>query len=90
MNTITRAAIKADTAIPANRKAGALAYLSGQAEVLLPKLLVSTAEASRVLSVSRQTLWRWVTEGLIKPVEIGGVRRYRMADLHRLACGGAQ
>ena len=85
MNTITRAAIKADKDIPAERKPAALAYLAGQAEVLLPKLLVSTAEASRALSVSRQTLWRWVTEGLIKPVEIGGVRRYRMADLQRLA-----
>ena len=88
MHTTTRAVIKADASIPADRKVGALAYLSGQAEVTLPKILISTAEAARVLSVSRQTIWRWVTDGLIRPVEIGGVRRYRVGDLQRLASGG--
>lgn len=39
MNTITRAAIKADAGIPADRNVGALAYLSGQAEVLLQNCL---------------------------------------------------
>jgi hypothetical protein len=89
MNRITRAAIKADEAIPADRKAGALAYLNGQAEVLLPKLLLTQAEAARALSISRQSLWRLVQENLINPVEIGGIKRYRMADLTRIAAGGA-
>lgn len=90
MNAITRAAIKADKDIPTDRKAGALAYLAGQAEVTLPKLLVSTAEAARMLSVSRQTIWRrFVCEGLIKPVELGGIKRYRVGDLQRLAGGAA-
>jgi hypothetical protein len=89
MHNTTRAVIKADTEIPTDRKAGALAYLSGQAEVLLPKLLLTQAEAARALSISRQSLWRLVQENLISPVEIGGIRRYRLADLQRLAAGGA-
>ncbi len=89
MNTVVRAAIKADPEIPADRKAGALAYLSGQADVLLPKLLLSQAEAARVLSISRVSMWRLVKESVITPVEIGGIKRYRLADLERLAAGGA-
>ena len=89
MNKIVRAAIKADPEIPIERKAGALAYLSGHAEVLLPKLLLSQAEAARVLSISRVSLWRLVKEGVITPVEIGGIKRYRMSDLERIAARGA-
>ena len=89
MNKITRTVIKADEAIPADRKTGALAYLSGQADVLLPKLLLSQAEAARVLSISRVSLWRLVKDGVITPVHIGGIRRYRLRDLQRIAAGGA-
>ena len=89
MNKITRAAIKADTDIPADRKSGALAYLAGQAEVTLPKLLLTQAEASRTLSISRVSLWRLVKDGVITPVHIGGIRRYRLRDLQRIAAGGA-
>ena len=90
MNTITRAAIKADSQIPADRKAGALAYLSGQAEVLLPKLLVSASEAGRVMSASRQSIWRWTRDDILSAVVIGGMKRYRMSDLQQLAQTGAK
>lgn len=53
-------------------------------------LLVNQAEASRLFGVSRYTLWRWARDGLIQPVVIRGVRRYRLADLEKLAVEGAQ
>jgi len=89
MNTITRAAIKADSEIPADRKATAVSFLEGKAETFLPRLLVTQAEAASMLGVSRVTVFRLVQAGELTPVLIRGARRYRVEDLRRLAGGPA-
>ena len=52
-------------------------------------LLTTQAEASRLIGVSRYTFWRWVRAGVIQPVMVRGVPRYRVTDLERLAAEGA-
>ena len=78
MNAVTRAAIKADAAI---------AFMDGKAEMPLPRLLVSQAESARMLGVSRVSVYRLVQSGELQPVMIRGARRYRVADLRKLAEG---
>lgn len=52
-------------------------------------LLANQVEASRLIGVSRYTLWRWVRDGVIQPVMVRGVARYRISDLEKLAAEGA-
>ena len=54
------------------------------------KILVTTREAARLLSVSRQTLWRLEKENAITPIILGSrggqrIKRYSIAALKRLA-----
>lgn len=52
-----------------------------------PKILVTAAEAARLLSIGESTLWRLARAGkLPEPVKIGGATRWRVADLQ--AIGG--
>jgi hypothetical protein len=56
-------------------------------------ILVTQKEASRFLGVSRQTMFRWGVAGVVSPVVISGVRRFRRSDLEQLArtgTGGAE
>ena len=62
----------------------ALALLDGKPE---NALLDSGANACRLLTCSKPTLWRMVRDGTIKPVHIRGLTRYRRADLEALARG---
>jgi hypothetical protein len=87
MNKITTAAIKADASLPSDRKEAALQFLRGQTDSLLPRFLVSQAEAARALSVSRLTIWRLVRDGILHPVCIRGARRYRVEELQVVARG---
>ena len=50
-------------------------------------LLVSQAEAARLLSCSRFTIWRMTREGQLHPVKIRGVDRYKVAELEQIASG---
>lgn len=48
------------------------------------KLLVPDKQAAEMLSIGRSTFWREVKAGnLPQPVKIGGVTRWRLADLRR-------
>lgn len=48
------------------------------------KLLVPASEAAKMLSIGKSTLWRKVKEkSLPEPVKVGGVTRWRVADLLR-------
>lgn len=85
MNRITRAAVKADKAIPSDRKATALAFLDGRGDALLPRLLVTQAEAARMLGVSRITVYRLAQDGKLPVVAVRGAKRYRVSDLEGLA-----
>ena len=48
-------------------------------------VLITLDEASKLLDVSKMTLYRWDKTGILKKVEIGGKRRYRKSDIERLA-----
>ena len=46
--------------------------------------LLTVDEAAGLLSVSKMTLYRWDQNGILKKVEIGGKRRYRLSDIEKL------
>ena len=46
-----------------------------------PALLVTSAEAAAMLSISERTLWSLSAGGEIVPVYIGAAKRYRVSDL---------
>ena len=50
-------------------------------------MLLSQRDAARLMGLSRQTIFRWSRVGILSPVVIAGVRRYRYADLEKLAKG---
>ena len=39
------------------------------------------------LNVHLTTLWRWKKKGYLLPVEVGGMRRYRMSDIKKILGG---
>lgn len=48
------------------------------------KILVPAAEAAALLSMGKSTFWREVANGnLPSPIKIGGLTRWRVADLLR-------
>ena len=47
--------------------------------------LLTFQEAAQMLSVSKMTLHRWDKNGILKKVEIGGKRRYRLSDIEKRA-----
>lgn len=48
------------------------------------KILVPAAEAAEMLSIGKSTFWREVKKGTIPAaVKIGGLTRWRVADLQR-------
>lgn len=48
------------------------------------KLLVPAKEAAAMLSMGRSTFWQAVKDGHVpKPIKIGSVTRWRVADLQR-------
>ena len=48
-------------------------------------MLLSDTELAEVMSVSRNTIWRWARglENFPQPVKIGGVTRWRKADIDK-------
>jgi predicted DNA-binding transcriptional regulator AlpA len=47
----------------------------------------SAVQVAKILGVNKSTLWRWGKAGYLKPVEIGGKRRYRMSDVKKILGG---
>lgn len=48
------------------------------------KILVTAVEGAGMLSMGRSTFWRAVGAGVLpQPVRIGGITRWRVADLLR-------
>lgn len=41
-------------------------------------------EVSKMLGVDKSTLWRWSKTDYLKPIEVGGKRKYRMSDVKRI------
>lgn len=47
------------------------------------KILVTAAEAAKMLAMGQSTFWRKVAEKkLPQPVKVAGITRWRVADLH--------
>jgi len=44
----------------------------------------SPDQVAKILNVDKSTLWRWGKSNYLKPIEIGGKRRYRMSDVKKL------
>ena len=54
------------------------------------KLLVGDAEAARMLSIARSTLWKFVKAGqLPAPIKIAGATRWRVSDLQQAVAPAA-
>lgn len=49
------------------------------------RVAVTQETAARMLEVSAPTIRKWIADGLLVPVSIGGVKRLRVSDLRRLA-----
>ena len=64
--------------------AKSIAMIEAEAAASSDQLLTSD-EAAKLLSVSKMTLYRWDQNGILKKVEIGGMRRFRKSDIERLA-----
>lgn len=41
----------------------------------------SPDQVAKILNIDKSTLWRWGKRGYLKPIEVGGKRRYRMSDI---------
>lgn len=47
----------------------------------------SKEKVMEMLDVSDVTLWRWQKCGYLKPINVGGKRRYRMSDVKKILEG---
>lgn len=43
--------------------------------------LLSVQETMELLGVSRSTLWLWENRELLKPINVGGIEKYRYTDV---------
>lgn len=85
---IVRAVLQGDDTIRADQRDTVLAVLSEKGQGGALPLLVTQAQAARMLSVSRITIFRMVRDGQLAPVLVRGLRRYRREDLERIAKHG--
>lgn len=46
-----------------------------------PDILLTVDEAAEFLKVSRVTLWTWEKKGILNPMKIGNMVRYRKSDI---------
>ena len=44
----------------------------------------SPDQVSKMLDVTKPTLWRWSKQNYLVPIEIGGRRRYKMSDVRKI------
>ena len=49
-----------------------------------PKKYLSIDEVSKLLSVTRVTLWNWERKGILRPARIGNLKRYKANDIDKL------
>lgn len=43
--------------------------------------LITIEEAAEIFGVSRVTLWQWGKKGILNPVKIGHIVRYKISDI---------
>lgn len=61
-----------------------------KAEIKASEQLITPEDAAKILCVSSVTLWRWDKSSYLKPVYIGGKKRYRNSDLQQIINGKEQ
>ena len=49
-----------------------------------PEQLFSRKQAAQMLDVNLSTLWHYDKKSYLKPVEVGGKRKYKLSDLNRI------
>lgn len=49
--------------------------------------LITTEQAAELLGVNRSTLWKWAKRDYLKPIEVGGKRRYRLSAIKAIIAG---
>ena len=54
----------------------------------VPMELLTVRQTMELLGVTRSTIYRWEQSGILMAVRIGGVVRFRRADLERLMNSG--
>jgi excisionase family DNA binding protein len=87
--TIITAALKLDGNYSPEQICAALKLIDGhKPDDRDPPLLLTIAEVARLISVSRQTVWRLVQEGVLTKVTIKGSSRYRRSDILNLIIKG--
>ena len=52
-----------------------------------PEQYLTRKGTAERFKVDLSTLWRWDKEGYLKPVAIGGKRRYKLSDVERILKG---
>jgi len=45
---------------------------------------LSIEKTAELLDVDRSSIWRWTKAGILKPVVLGGKRRFRLSDINKL------
>jgi hypothetical protein len=48
---------------------------------------LSIDKTAELLEVNKSSLWRWDKRNYLKPISIGGKRRYRMSDVKKILEG---
>lgn len=49
-----------------------------------PETYYTQAQVCKLFSVDPSTLWRWDKKGVLKPVKIGGLNRYKKSEIDRI------
>ena len=58
--------------------------LNKQPEPPKENRLLTTEQAAEMLSVSRITLYNWRKKGILEPIRVGNLLRYRQADIEAM------
>jgi excisionase family DNA binding protein len=88
-NPIIEAAIKAAVDITPQQKKEAMDILSGKTKKPTDQaekpILLTRAEAAKLLGCSPMTIYRMVKDGKLQPVKLREKNRYRRIDLEKIA-----
>ncbi len=49
-----------------------------------PEAFLTEPQVRKLLNVSEATMWRWKKNGVLVPVQIAGLNRYKKSDIDRL------
>lgn len=87
---IIRTALDADPDLGTEQVQAALAVLDGKApRGEVEAQLLTVAQTGALLSLSRQSLWRLASDGVLCPIKVRGSTRYRRRDIEAFVEGSA-